>query len=327
MMKTVIFIGYTLMQWLFLTFLLSLQACGTFRKQALRSISPVFTQSGDLLMRENNWDLFVRAAPGNVKFMEMLSLQDPDNLELKAATVKAFAGLAFADAETRYLAETVAGEEGKYWKNQAISLYTRAFDYGLEYLEKKDISRQDLLTLNDQSLQGKIAQKLNHDDLMGVLYTAQAWGSLLNLQKDNVALVAQVPKVKLLFDWVCSKKPDIDQGVCDIFYAQYEAARPRMLGGNPEKAEKLFQNAIIKHPKNLLVRLGYIQHMIMPQMDLEKYEIQARILRKEFQKWGELNRDSLVNESDYRDVADLNLFNAIAQKRFEAIEKNKNKIF
>jgi hypothetical protein len=42
-------------------------------------------------------------------------------------------------------------------------------------------------------------EKLTRKDYRAVLFTGQAWASLINLQKDNVALVAHVPKAKFLF--------------------------------------------------------------------------------------------------------------------------------
>jgi hypothetical protein len=142
-----------------------------------------------------------------------------------------------------------------------------------------------------------------------------------------VALVSQVPKVKMLMDHVCEEKPEIDHNVCDFFFAQYESSRPKMLGGNPEKGEKHYLDAIKKHPKNLLMRMNYIQYVIVPAMDGDKYEEQAKVLREEFPKFSDINRDSLENVSPYRDAPTLNLYNSIAQKRFLIVEKFKKKIF
>ena len=50
-------------------------------------------------------------------------------------------------------------------------------------------------------------------------------------------------------------------------------------------------------------------------------------LIEEFAKWEDLNRDNLEDKSEYKVVEHLNLYNAIARKRFELIELNKKKIF
>lgn len=315
------------MRHIILLLLLVLVGCSSIQRMAIRSSTPVFKKSSDLLVTESNWDFFKESAPANIKFLEMLSLQDPENVELKGLLIKGYAGYAFAVPETLFFGDTVSGKEDSPWKREAIFHYTRALDYGLEYLERKGIKREDLISMDEQELSKKIKEKIGEDDVVAVLYTAQALGSLINLQKDNVALVTQIPKVKLLFDRVCEINPNVDSGVCEIFNAQYEASRPRMLGGNPVKAEENYLLTIKKYPKHLLVRINYIQFLLLPSFEEQKYEEQASVLKEEFSKWEDLNRDTLKNTSEYRDVPHLNLFNAIARKRFEFIEKNKKKIF
>lgn len=305
--------------------LLAVSAC-SLQKMALRSSTPVFEKTSVSMMKEMNWEFFSEAGPGNLKFLELLYDQDPENLRLLSVLIKSYSGYAFGVKETLLFQDELSGLEDSPHKKQAISFYTRAFDYGLFYLKQKGITSQELLS-NDESLLQKKLKEMDQEDVHALLYTAQAWGSLINLQKDNIALVGQVPKVKMIFDRVCEINPDIDQNVCDIFYAQYEVSRPKMLGGNPERGEELFLKAIEKHPKNLLIRLSYIQYYVVPLMDADKYEGQAKILREEFQKFSDLNRDSLENISPYKDEASLNLYNSIAKKRFEIIEQNKKKIF
>lgn len=308
-----------------LPILLAVSSC-SLQKMALRSSTPVFEKTSDSMMKEGNWDFFRKSSPGNLKFLELLYDQDPDNLRLLSVLIKSYSGYAFGVKETLVFQDELSGIEDSSHKKEALFFYTRTFDYGLFYLNKKGISSKDLLSNDEEALKKKI-RKLDEDDVNALLYTAQAWGSLINLQKDNIALVGQVPKVKMLFDRVCEIKPDIDQNVCDIFYAQYEVSRPKMLGGNPEKGEQLFLAAIAKYPMNLLIRVTYLQFYVVPLMDEEKYEEQAKVLRLEFQKFSDLNRDSLENVSPYKDATKLNLFNSIAKKRFEIIEQNKKKIF
>ena len=314
------------MNWFLLPLLLSLYGCGTFQKWAMRSTNPVFVKTSHDLLQEGHWEFFRDSSPGNLKLMELLWQQDHENLELLGVLIKGFSGYAFAIPETLYLEDEIKGIEESRWKKEAIVFYTRSLDYGLYYLHKKGIKREDLLSNNENKLKEKL-KGLGEDDYMALLYTAQSWGSLINLQKDNVALVSQVPKVKILFDFVCNKKPDIDQNVCDIFYAQYESSRPKMLGGNPEKGEKLYLEAIKKHPRNLLIRVSYIQYRLIPGFKEEEFQREAVLLSEEFSKWENLNRDALENRSSYKDIPELNLYNSIAQKRFQIMNKLKNKIF
>ena len=297
------------------------------KKVALRGATPLFVDGTEKLTQERNWEFFKESSPGNLKFLETLYLQDPDNLSLLAMLIKGFAGYAYGVPETLAFEDELAGGDVSFHKKNALSLYTRAFDYGMLYFEKKGISKKYLLENSEDEIRKILNQKMAKHDHVATLFTAQSWASLINLQKDNVALVSHVPKVKALFDWVCQTSPDIEFGVCDIFYAQYEASRPKMLGGNPEKAIKLYQDAIKKHHQHLLIRVGYLQYSIIPAFDKKRYDEIARDLKEEFSKWDDLNRDNLEDASEYKTAERLNLYNAIAQKRFEIIEKYKNRIF
>lgn len=309
-----------------LSLLFVIMGCGTLQKWAIRSSSPVFKQTSQDLLLEGNWEFFRASTPGNLKFLELMWHQDKANLILLSVLVKGYAGYAFAVPETLLMGDELAGIDESPWKKETLSFYTRAFDFGLYYLKQKGISRKELLG-DETSLKAKLNDELDEDDFAALLYTAQSWGSLINLQKDNMALVSQVPKVKVLFDWVCEKDPSIDQNVCDIFYAQYEASRPKMLGGDPQKAEKLYLAAIKKHPQHLLIRINYLQYLVLPGFDQEKYEIQTLALKTEFKSWEDLNRDELIDRSPYKTAKNLNLYNAIAKKRFELMEKYKSTLF
>lgn len=310
-----------------LLLILTCFGCSSIQKMAMRSASPVFVQSGDLLTHERSWDFFRESAPANLKFLELLYLQDPENLELLSVVIKSFAGYAYGVPETLAYGDELAGVEGSIHKTSAILYYTRALDYGVSYLQQKGIKHHLLLDGDEKELKKTLDEKLGKKDLTAVLFFAQAWASLINLQKENIALVSYVPKVKQLFDWVCKREPEIENGVCEIFAAQYEASRPRMLGGNPEKGKELYAKAIQARPHHLLIQVGYLQYLAIPAFDKEAYEKIASQLRVEFAKWDDLNRDTLVDKSDYKSDESLHLFNAIARKRFELMEQNKQKIF
>jgi hypothetical protein len=310
-----------------LIMLILLTSCSSLQKWAVRRASPVFHKAGEQLTKEDSWLFFRNSAPGNLKFLELVYLSDPDNMRLLPAVIKAHAGYAYAVPETLAFEDDLLGVSDSLNKVEAIHHYTRALDYGVYYLEKRDTSKDDLLKLSEEELRNKLDNEIDDDDLVAMVYLAQSWGSLINLQKDNISLVTQIPRVKILFDFVCSKRPEIENGICDIFMAQYEASRPRMLGGNPEKARELYLRAMKKYPHHLLIPLNMIQFIHLPAMDGEEYEKLAGFMNSELAEWGSKKRDNLADESRYRKSRDLNLYNAVAKKRLEIIEQNKKKIF
>lgn len=309
----------------FLLFLLV--GCSSVQKWAVRRSSPVFHRAGEQLTKEDSWEFFRNSAPGNLKFLELVYLTDPDNMDLLPTVIKAHVGYAYSVPETLAFEDELKGAPESSHKTEAIHHYTRALDYGVHYLGLRDISKKDLLSLEEEKLKEKLKKEISRNDHVAVVYLAQAWGSLINLQKDNIALVSHIPRVKILFDHVCGENPEIEHGICHIFNAQYEASRPRMLGGNPEKARDLYRSAMKKYPHHLLIPLNMIQFIHLPAMDGEEYEKLATTMKAELAAWGNKDRSNLADESEYRKDRDLNLYNAVAKKRLEIIEQNKQKIF
>ena len=141
--------------------------------------------------------------------------------------------------------------------------------------------------------------------------------------------MSNLASVKTIIDWVCKKNPDFDYGSCDLFYAVYEAGRPAMLGGSLERGQKIFLKTIKKYTHNLLARVSYIQYYIVPTMDEVLYAKEAEFLKKELIHWREsLNQGTRgpLNKK-YVKHSEFNLFNSIAEKRFNIIEKYKKEIF
>jgi hypothetical protein len=314
------------MAWYLLPLLFVSVSCGTLQKWALRSSTPVLEKSSEGLMHEGNWEFFRASAPANIKFLELIWLQDQDNFKLLSVLIKSYAGYALGVHESIALEDELSGAEDSQAKKDAIIFYTRALDYGLTYLKHKGIERSDLLSNDFDKLKNKL-KEFDEDDATALLYTGMAWGGLINLQKDNVSLVSQIPNVKLLFDRACWIKHNIDHNVCDIFLLNMNLPVRKCWVAIRKKARSFSLRLSTSIPVILLIRMNYIQFSILPMMDAEKYEKQSLVMKEEIAKWEDLNRDGLESVSTYKNSAELNLYNAIAKKRFLAVEKYKSKIF
>ena len=162
-----------------------------------------------------------------------------------------------------------------------------------------------------------------------MLFTAQSLGSLVNLQKDNISLISQLPIAKGMFDWVCLKEPSINYGTCDIFYAAYEAGRPTMLGGNPQKGKEIFLKAIAKHPHNWLIRTSYMQFYLIPQNDEEGFKEQMlalKVFHEEFNKFYIYDNQEKLELPWMREEG-LRFYQTLSLKRYELINRFQKQFF
>jgi hypothetical protein len=315
--------------WLLTTIFIG-SSCALVNKTAINSTSAIMQAGSPSVNQDGNFKFFSEATPGNLKIIEGFWFADQKNELLLSLLIKGYGGYAFGVNETMMLEEQLQGHFESEARSQAILNYSRAFDFGVEYLRLKGINLKDLTAKDAMVTIFKVLdKKLSRDDLEPVFYFAQSWGGLINLQRTNVDLVAQLGTVKSLMDWVCKREPEFENGSCHLFYAVYEASRPKMLGGDLEKGRVLFEKFIEAYPMHLLARTSFIQYYIIPTMDEALYAKYSEGLAKEFAIWEKsLNVGTRSVESEkYLKNKNFNLFNSIAKKRFVTIEKYKNEIF
>lgn len=315
------------------TFVIALlSSCSSFNKVAINTSSGLLYQASGNAETEGNFELAKLGLPANLILLEGLLSESKNNEEILATLTKGYAGLAFGFNEADYLVDQWENKTDEANKNLALMNYSKAINFGIRYLKQKNIHWEDLKSkMNDQTaLMHLFDKNLSSDkmDLETLMFTAQSLGSVINLQKDNMTLISELPIVKAMFDWTCMKNPSLNFGTCDIFFGTYEAGRPKMLGGNPEKGKEIFEKAILKHPHNWLVRVSYIQYYLIPMADEEGFKVQMDYLKEravEFKKSQMYQPTPQIFEWAREDR--LRLFQSIAIKRYELFEKYKKQLF
>lgn len=307
--------------------LLLLIGC-SINKMAVRQTAAILEQASIEMETEKNWNLFKDALPANIKMIEGMLSIDPQNEKLLLGLIKAYSAYGFGVNETLLLEDKLVDVDDSIHRQQAISNYTKALTYGFRYLSKLGISFEAITEQQDNNVIKKlINEKVGNDrDLEAVFFTAQAWGSLINLQRTNISLFAQLNSVKNIMDAVCERKPEINFGFCYLFNGAYEVGRPKMLGGNPEKGKIIFEQYNASHSENLLSRVFFLEYYVIPNQDKELFEkVMNELDGKVIDFKNSMNYGHYVA---YREVSNdrINIFNAIAVKRFEIIKKLKNKI-
>lgn len=309
-----------------------LGSCSTVRKMGLGVASPMFVDALPVMEQEALWDTFRDSTLGNLKLAEGLLATDPENKDLLVSVIKGYAGYGYGVYETQYMVEKYAEVEEPQYRNMAINTYLKSFNYGLAFLEINDIDFDGLKKrINDnEDMMSYLDDNLSNNSLTreAILFTAQSLASLINLQRDNIALVSYLPIPKAMFDWVCKRDPEIAHGTCAVFYGSYEAGRPAMLGGNPEKGKAIFEKAIVKYPSNWLMRVAYLESYIVPMMDEDLYAAEKKVMKtyeKLFEK--EITRFPGNKPDQHFENKQLRIYQAIALKRFKAITKYEKDIF
>lgn len=310
-------------------------SCSIVRNTGLGVFGDILSQAAPEIEKERSWEFFRESVGAQVMLIGTLGAIKKDDKRFLFSTVQGHAGYAFSVWDTLYLEDFINLVDESKNKERAIYHYSRAVEAGEWYLQEQGLTLLQLIkSKNPKEL---LADKLDDDEIDKkiVLFLGQSLGGLINMQKDQSNLLTALPVVKAMFDWVCEKDPNIYNGTCPIFYGAYEAGRPTMLGGNPEKGKQIFLEAIKKWPNNLLIRMAYLQYYVIPKGDETAFDEQMAVVAEKKRAihrakyWRPFQGPEGPQKVEAVDAINprLNLFNATAIKRHEILKKNRSEIF
>ena len=304
-------------------------SCSLINKVAVRTTGAVISSGSDELLTESNWSYFEKSVPANLKMMEGLWFTDQENKELLMSLIKGFGGYAFAVSESKALKDILEDNTSSNKVTQTLLYYEKAIFYGLKYLNASGISSEQFWDRTFSLKLDKVFnEELSSNDRVAILYFAQALGSSINLQRENVSKLGYFNHVKSMLKWVCSKQPNIERGSCKLFDAVIEASTSGILGGNMDVAKNKFKDIIKEQPYNILAKVSYVQYYLIPMLEEEDFSVVMESINADLNSWYKLqlgNRDA--STEIFENNRDFNLFNSIAKYRFRTLTKMKKQIF
>jgi hypothetical protein len=303
-------------------------SCSLLNKVALNSTAELILGGSDESLTESDWQHFKEAAPGNLKLVEGLWFNDQRNSKLLITLIKGYGAYSFAVLETQAFEALLLGESSKEIE-RAIIGYEKAINYGFKLLELRGITKKSFFNKNFlEKLDFEFNSKLKKDDLVGIFYLAQAMGSSMNLQRTNIDKMSTLNHIRALARWVCAKEPTIERNSCSLFMAIMESSTPTLLGGKPELGKQKFLKIFEEESLNLLAKISFIQLSLIPLLEEDEFYTEMQKLKKELDLWYTYVLGSRTKRNQkYQHARFLNLYNAIAKKRYDTLWALRKELF
>lgn len=195
-------------------------------------------------------ELAKQAGPGLLKTTEGFLLVRPENEDLLNINAESFCGYAFAFVEDEM--EQVPDSDPRYerLRTSATSLYRRCEGFGrrLLALYDDDVFPKALDTTPDQlkAALKKIVDDKDTDAVPGLFWTGLGLASRININRDDVNAVGDLPKAVALMEAVAALDPKFYNGGANLTLGLVLSSQGKALGGNPElgrqKLEEAFQS-------------------------------------------------------------------------------------
>ena len=229
---------------------------------AVQAVLPLVGTQILAMQEERDPALAEKAIPANLKMLEGLLKQDPDNTWILENLAEGFCGYAYS-----FLEDTEPG--------RASSLYERGKDYALRAtIIRTGREKWQALSLDEWSL------ALNNVEVAhqpALFWLGQCWGGWLMQNLDSVEAFADIPRLEGLMKKVHELDPAFHHAGPNLFLGVFYGGRSRMLGGNPEKSRHHFEKALdLTEKKFLLVRLLFAKTYAVQNQNRELFESQLQ---------------------------------------------------
>ncbi len=225
---------------LFFIFLIVLTGCSP-TVFIIDRVGNSFGSAGDLYLTEDDPELVREAFPFNLKAIELLIQQSPENSNLLTAAASGFTMYGYAyimeDAD-RMAVEDIAASRRLY--KRAEKLMLRGRNYGLRSLESQVNGFGAAFKLDPVQAVGM----LEVDQIDAMYWMAAAQAGAIIASQGNPQLLIDLPEVGYLFERIMELDSDWGNGTIYSAMMSYELSRPDMKANSEEIARKYFQKAI-----------------------------------------------------------------------------------
>ena len=240
--------------------------CAVTRRMAVDSMVPILENTAAVVRERSDLGTVETALPANMLLLDGLIRTDPHNFDFLSLGAYFYFGYALGFVE-----EKDPGLAKEY--------YAAGRDYGLRALDRRGAFRRGRLGSLTDFERG--LRSLRQSDMRALAWAGANWGRWLSLNLDSPAAIAQMPHLQALLERMLELDPTYERGLPHALLGTYDALRPRLFGGDPERARQHFEAALrISERKMLLYEVFYAEFYCRQILDVQCFrstldEVQA----------------------------------------------------
>ena len=153
---------------------------------------------------------------------------------------------------------------------------------------------------------------IDEENLNAIFWAAFSWAGWINLSLDNPQAFVDLPKVEALMNRVIEIDSTYYHGAGLLFFGSIWGTKPKMLGGDPEKAKHYFdKNLEVTNGNFLLSYVYYAKYYAAKTLNEDLFRKQLKIVK-------DTPEDVLRGEQ---------FLNAIAKKKADFLLSKTEEIF
>jgi TRAP transporter T-component len=231
-------------------------ACVTSKTMTVASTALLLEDVAKASNRQSDLKLVREGMPSYLMLIDGMVEALPDNKRLLMTAAQSYAS---------YASAFIQDEDKAY----AITLYAKAKKYALRALEQNGF-KNPLSRPFDDFETG--LQKMGAKDVPYLFWAASCWGSWISLNMRSMEAMAELPRVEAMMKRVLVLDEAFYYGGAHIFMGVLEASKPRIAGGDLNRARDHFLKAIeLGDGRFLMAKVYYANYYAKKAFDRELY--------------------------------------------------------
>jgi tetratricopeptide (TPR) repeat protein len=226
----------------------------------VNTTAPVLKVAAESLPAESDVQLARDSAPASLKTVEGFLQSVPKNRDLLQILSQGYIEYTFGFLEDDLEAmpdDNKHAAERDALAARATGLYDRAQAYGVRLIETEDKHFGEGFRKDVASAEAA-AKKLDKDSTAGLLFTGLALASAINLNRNDLARVVELPKAIALIKRAHDLDPKFYNAGAAMTLGIIYCSQGKAIGGDPELGKKYFEEAInASEGKYLMPRVMY----------------------------------------------------------------------
>ncbi len=212
----------------------------------VNTTAPVLYKASQAFEAESDVELAREAAAGQLKTADGFLASAPKNRLLLEVLARGYLeyGFGFLEDELDALPDDDHHRERRQvLTSRATVLYDRAFEYAMRNLVTFKKQMASSHKTDAPTFDGAL-KLLPKEAAPGLLFGGMAWASAINLNRQDIGRVAELPKAVAMMKRSYELDKAFNNGMAGIALGLVNASRGKAMGGDPDAAKRYFDEAI-----------------------------------------------------------------------------------
>ena len=245
-----------------LSLLVSATGC-SMSKLAVSTQADVMQQASPVIEHQTDYEFARVAIPGTLMQVEGLLRVAPEDERLLLLGTRGFASYAYGFVEDEMERAELGGdlEQADAARARARGLYLKAKGLGMKLLAGAAEGLAEAAARDPDQLKRFVTAEFTDPEAAPALFwTGYAWGSAINVSRDDVALVADLSLARALVERSVELDEKYYNAAGHVFLGVADASRGESIGGNPERGRQHFERALaLTGRRAMIVQLNFAQ--------------------------------------------------------------------